>query len=377
MSSKLIVIALLLFSTINVFAQDPIDLTEQTIKLGGMKEELLYVGFAEGDKIVFNFQESGNKEVKEIEIIEYPSSSKFSDYKSKKVENKTISVTKTGVYIFRFKNTAISGRICKIKIQRIPANEATVKFNSAVNWVTQQDTTWNTFTKDIVVGYDTTYLQKVERELVKTELGEESILDKTQRVHSQTNDHGNRTRLFFTLPRNEAGGLKTKRVISWAYWIGVNEAGKQAWDQNSKVLSKLVKGVAAIYTTPLGALAIGAISDMATPKVGEDVIYGIADQENANLFHAGQPYKIYDEGKGVAGYKRFTDPGICQGTWYIILANDNYVDGIDATVKVVAIIETNTYEDKPYTEQVVTPRTEKQLFKEPVITSRQVPVTGM
>ncbi|WP_224994488.1 hypothetical protein [Cesiribacter sp. SM1] len=377
MSSKLVVIALLLFSTVNAFAQTPIDLTEQTIKLGGMKEELLYYGFAEGDKIVFSFQEVGNKEVKEIEVIEYPSSSKFSDYKSKKIENKIINVPKTGVYVFRLKNTAISGRICKIKIQRIPANETTTKFNSAVNWVTRQDTTWNTFTKDVVVGYDTTYLQKVKRELVKTEQREESILDKTQRVHSQTNDNGNRTRLFFTLPRNEASGLRTKRVVSWAYWVGVNEAGKQAWDQNSKVLSKLVKGIATTYTTPLGALAIGAISDMATPKVGEDVIYGIADQENANLFHAGQPYKIYDEGKGVAGYKRFTDPGICQGTWYIILANDNFVDGIDATVKVVAIIETNIYEDKHYTEQVVSPRTEKQLFKEPVITSSEVPVTGI
>ena len=132
---------LLLFQSATAFAQEPVDVTDQTIKLGGFKEEELYFGFAEGDKLIFSFEEAGNKELKEIEIVEYPSNSKFSDFKTKKTE-KTISVGKQSVYIFRFKNSAMAGRICKIKIQRIPISEATKSFNTTVSWVTRQDTTW-------------------------------------------------------------------------------------------------------------------------------------------------------------------------------------------------------------------------------------------
>jgi len=39
---------------------------------------------SEGDQLVFNFQEVNGKELKEIEIIEFPSTSKFMDYKKQK-----------------------------------------------------------------------------------------------------------------------------------------------------------------------------------------------------------------------------------------------------------------------------------------------------
>lgn len=376
MKKNLTIIIGLFLWTGTVFGQEPLDVTEQTIKIGGLKEEELYFGFAAGDKIVFSFQEADNKEMKEIEIVEYPNNSKFSDYKSKRIENKTINVTKTGVYVFRFKNSAIAGRICKIKIQRIPANDDTKNFNSTVTWINKQDTTWNTYTKDVIIGYDTTYVQKTKRELVKTEQKEELIFDKTQRVHSSTNSNGNKTNVFFTLPKNETSPYKTTKVISWAYWVGVDEAGNKAWEQNSKTVSNLAKGAAAMYLTPLGALALGAVTDLAVPSVGEDVEYWIADQSNAQLFMTGNAFRMYDKGKGVAGFKRFTDASLCQGTFYILLYNDNVMQGINTNIKVIAIVETNNYEDKQYTEQVVTPRTEKQMFKDPVITTKRIPITG-
>src|SRR5688500_18614967 len=100
------------------YSQDLIDVTDQTIKVSGMKEEKLMFGFASGDKIIFSFEEINNKEVKEIEVIEYPSNSKFSDYKSKR-SYKTLTVSRQGVYIFRFANSAIGGKVCKIRIQRV------------------------------------------------------------------------------------------------------------------------------------------------------------------------------------------------------------------------------------------------------------------
>ncbi len=213
------------------FSQQSIDVTEQTIKIKAMKEEEIQLGFAAGDKIVFNFKEVNDKEIKEVEILEYPSSSKYSDFKVSKVENKIVPVLKQGVYIFRFKNSAINGRVCKILIQRIPAAEATRNFSTAVSWVTRQDTTWNIFTKDVVVGYDTTYLQKTKKEIVSSEQKEEIILDKNERVHSETNANGNRTSVFFSLPPNSFTGSTSVKVIAWAYWIGVGNEAAAAWQK--------------------------------------------------------------------------------------------------------------------------------------------------
>lgn len=374
---EILLLALAATLSYSSFCQQIVDVTEQTLKIGSMKEEELYFGFAEGDQIIFNFTEADKKELKEVEIIEYPANSKFSDYKTARIEEKRLNVLRTGVYKFRFQNSAIGGRVCKIKIQRIPASDATKFFNTNVSWVERQDTTWNSYTKDVIVAYDTAYQQKTKKELVKTEQKEELLVDKTQRVHSITNENGNKTSIFFTLPRNQVVGNMTSTVISWAYWVGVGEEANQAWKQNSKALTSLAKGAATYFTTPLGALAIGAVADLAVPKIGEVVLYSIADMANKNLFLAGQPYRVYDQGKGVAGYRKFADRGLSQGTFAVCMANDNMIQGIDVAVKVVAIVETKYFEDQPYTEQIVTPRYEKKIFKDPVIQKAKVPVTGI
>jgi hypothetical protein len=51
----------------------PIDVAESTLKIGAFGEDVFYYGFAEGDKLIFNFEEINGKELKEIEIIELPS----------------------------------------------------------------------------------------------------------------------------------------------------------------------------------------------------------------------------------------------------------------------------------------------------------------
>jgi len=367
---------LFLSVTSSLFSQTPIDVTEQTIKIGGMREELLYFGFAEGDQIVFNFTEVDGKELKEVDISEYPSTSKYADFKTARIDNKTITVNRKGIYQFRFSNGAVSGRICKIKIQRIPADDQAKGFNTNVNWVKKQDTTWNTYTKDVIVGYDTSYRQVTKKELVKTELREEMLFDKSQRVHSQSNENGNKTWLFFSLPKNQLFGYQTTKVVSWAYWIGVGEEANTAWKNNVDIFSSLVEGVVTACGSPLGGFAAGKLTSLVLPQTGEDVSYAITDEQNKDYFMAGMAYSMYDKGKGIASYKAFTDPGLCRGTYFIALSNDNYTMGINVTVKVSAIVETNIYEDKTYTEQVVTPRYEKKIFSDPVISTRLMPVTG-
>ena len=120
----------------------PIDVAELTIKIGGMSSEEMFYGFAKDDQIVFNFEELKGKELKEIEIIELPNNSKFMDYKTVKIENKKISVNQKSLYQFKFNNSAISGRICKVKIQRIPKTEDLTAFNTNWEWKTLYDTTY-------------------------------------------------------------------------------------------------------------------------------------------------------------------------------------------------------------------------------------------
>lgn len=334
----------------------PVDVADLTIKVGALGSEELFYCFASGDQIVFNFEDLKGKELKELEIIELPNSSKFMDYKTTKIVDKKITVHKKSVYQFKFSNSAIAGRICKIKIQRIPKSQELVNFNTDWKWKTLYDTTYVPYTQDSIVSHDTLRYKEKVKELVKTENNEELIFDKPQRVNSGTNSNGPKSWLFFPLPKNETTTYKTTRVISWAYWIGVGEEANQAWKKNITTVGNLAKGAAAVFTSPLGALAVGAVTDLMIPTIGEDVTYSITNAANKDLFMANLQYTLYDKGKGVAGFRKFTDKNLCQGTYFVCLYNDNTIQEIDATVKVIAIIETKTYEDKEYDRMKTTPK---------------------
>lgn len=357
-----------------VMAQDKVLVSEGSIKIGAFSEEVLYFGFAADDKIVFSFSEENRKEIKEVEVAEYPSTSRYTDYKESSAKEKIILVNKEGVYGFRFSNGAITKRIVKYTIERIPASAETQKFNTTVKWITKSDTTWKTYTKNVVVGHDTVFIPQTKREVVSTEKTEELLLDKTERVHSTTNANGNKSWIHFTLPTNTNNDYETKTVIAWAYWVGVGDEANEAWAQNVAAVSPLAKKVAVAAYGPLGALAVGAVSQLITPSIGEDVSYSITDQENKNLFMAGSAYYVSDQGKGVAGYKKMINPNHCQGTYYVCMYNDNIMQGINVDVKVIAIVETVKYEDKLYKVPIVTPRLEKQIFSDPVITTHTLPV---
>lgn len=370
--------ALLLFLLIPSFCygQNIVDVAELTLKIqANSTEELLY-GFQEGDQILFSFEEVSGKDLKEVEILEYPESSKFMDYETKKVDKKTINVIDKGVYKFRFKNNNLfKGRICKIKIQRIPTSDAQTKFNTTIKWVTEQDTTWNSYTKDVVIGYDTVYVQKSKKVILLDEKYEEMIFEKTQRVHSKTNENGNKTSISFTLPTYLSSSHERKKIIAWAYWVGVGEQSNIAWRQNKKTIASAVQGVAGMTLSPLGAIALGTVTNLTLPTIGEDVSYAVVDQNNKDLFFSGYKYSGYDFGKGIAGYKRFLEPNLMQGEYYIVMENDNYLQGIDVDVKVSVIVEHKKFEDEPYTEIKINPIYEKKIITEPVIKTRKFPAT--
>ena len=64
-----------IFFAAGAYGQKPVDVAESSVKIGIKGEEMVYYGFAEGDQLIFSFSEADGKDMKEVEIIEMPSSS--------------------------------------------------------------------------------------------------------------------------------------------------------------------------------------------------------------------------------------------------------------------------------------------------------------
>lgn len=347
-----------LFSILSIFklsAQtQPIDVADLTIKIGSMGSENLFYGFAEGDQIVFSFKELKGKELKDIEIIELPGHSKFMDFKSSHIENKTISVNQKAIFQFRFNNGSVGGRICKVKIQRIPKSEELISFNTNWEWKTMYDTTYVPYTEDSLVGYDTTYVQKTKKDLVKIDTLVTELFTKSERVHSET-AIGKSQYAFLNvhLPENTylpnlLFTYESTEVIAWSYWIGV---GQKSADEYERANNKLSKGIMALGSlTGYGALATLAatgISFFSVPSVGDNVNYKFLTVQNGVT-------KTFDFGNGIAAYGRNTE--FLQGGFTIQLYNDNFMEGIDVEVKLVCIQLRKTWEDIEYTKEKVDPK---------------------
>jgi hypothetical protein len=321
-------------------AQNQIDIYESTMKVGAMGTEEYLCGLAEGDQLVFNFEEVNGKELKELEIVELPSSSKFMDYKTTKIVNKTLSISKTAIYKFRFSNSAISGRICKIKIQRIPASDATRIFNTSV------------FSRTI---YDTTYIPTQEKFLIKSDTTAISVVDQVAKVSSQTamNGNPNKTVVDFTLPDG---------TISWSYYIGVGTEGKEAFQAaTDKFLPEAAKFAATIpgYGT-MAALALTGINYFSKVQGADNVKYFfIANWDNVLLFKSNQQFYQYKQGDVVNEASKMTKPLV--GKVYLGLVNDNISTAIEVVIKITSISVNKEWETKIVQKTNITSRQELYL----------------
>lgn len=216
---KLILAGISIFFYASTTGQvEPIVVSEQTIKVGS--DEEFYFGFSEGDEIVFDLQVIKGKDLKEVEITEYPSTSKFFEFKTDGISEKRIKVYKDAVYKFRFKGGGMGTKVCRVKILRIPASEESVSFDSSVKWKVRFDSSYSTKHEKVLVQADTTVV---------------TVADRVERVHSQTNlDNSNVTEFNVNLPENKRLELETSEVISWAYWLGVGNEGQEAYEQEKE-----------------------------------------------------------------------------------------------------------------------------------------------
>lgn len=307
-------------------------ISEMNLKVGSMQTEKFYFGFAAGDKIVLSMKEESKKELKEVEVLTYSGSSKFKTFKTDQIIGKEIDVPETGIYVFNFSNGSLGKRVCDIKISRIPGSPETESFNSTVYWKTI---------------YDTSYYTVQEKYLISKDTAINNVANKVVKVHSTTNLNGNKTSFNFTLPNN---------TVAWSYYVGVNQAGQQAFEEATEMLAQKAAPLVAKIPGygPLAALALGSTSYIAKLQRGEDIDYYIVDNSNVNLFLGGTQFYYIMKGKVINDFSQMTKP--LKGTYHFCFMNDNAVTGVSVTVKVTAVTVTENWGTRPVEKMKVTSR---------------------
>ncbi|TAG99933.1 MAG: hypothetical protein EAZ15_10170 [Sphingobacteriales bacterium] len=340
------IVLTILFLTTKIFAQIPITVAEKTVKIGILGQQIFYYGFAQGDQMIFSFEETTGKEIKEIEITEMPSSSKFMDYRVKKLINKKINISQTGVYKFSFINAALAGRVCKIKIQRIPQSTQTINFNTAVYWRTNQDTTYVPTLQKVAVNSDTTVVE---------------TYNSSPQISSKNAINGNKNYqiIDFTLPDN---------TISWSFYFATGSQGKAEYEKAkisfAKSAVKLVTTIANL--DPMAALALTGVSFFNKAQGDDNVKYWfLSDQKNVSLFENQKPFTWYKKGDVINEASQMKAP--LKGKVYLALLNDNTIDPIKLTLKVVAIVVKQKWQTQSVNKIIIRNKGEPYLPGQPLL----------
>jgi hypothetical protein len=344
-----------LFFSINSFSQRNIDVANLNIKLSFDETQDYYYSFDTGDEIVFNFQMKKGRHFKYVEISS-PTNVISTEFKAKRIANQRIKVLNKGIYRFRFYSSSLTNRVANVNIQRVPSSNGKNNFNTGWKWKRIIDTTHIPYVKDSLIGYKITPYEETVKELIDKKRQEILLFQKSQRVHSYYNENKSKTYLRVNLPHLENTLLKKEKIIAWGYWIGVGKEGQMAYEENVRNFSSFIGETADQYfQTPLAGIAVGVITELILPKLGDDVeYYFIPDHENAKLFYNDLSFLQFDMGKGKGAYGRNDRKTF--GTFYIGLSNDNKIRGIDVEVKVIAIKEVQLYEFKTYKRQKKEPQ---------------------
>jgi hypothetical protein len=313
MNLRLGILFCLTMVPITFMGQSPVDVCESTVKVAPQSTDEYLCGLAAGDQLLFSFDSEKGGKIDRIEILEYPSTIRFSDYRTSGIKQKTLTITHSGIYLFRFGNSDKKEKVIKYTIRRIPAGEATAHFNSTVYWTEKQDTT-DVHTENQVVFVSDTLIS--------------NLVDKVVNIPAWLNTKSNKMSFGYSLP---------PKAVAYSYYIGVNQAGNKVFNDATAGLLRSCGSLASVIPGygPLAALALNGTSFFTTLSGGESVEYWITDAANAKLFGEGKPFRAIREGNVVNDFSRITTP--LKGDFYVCLKNGNKLQSITVTVKVAAV----------------------------------------
>lgn len=340
-----------------------VEVCDLILQLKGKDVQEVYYGFAAGDQIIVDFNEVEGRLVDGMEIVEYPENVRFREIETAEVREKYIYVQTSGVYKFSIFNER-GERTCKLRIARIPASDKTRAFRTAVRWVDRYDTTY-TENRPAAVGNQ--LVQRSRRILEKVDTTVINLSDKKERLHSRSNFSEDAfTTLKVALPKNQIAEDRVYEVVSWVYWLGAGAEGEGQYQEANRAV-KLAKSVSnaaksfSIISGPYGALAalaLDGVSFFLPAGKGDNVKYQVSCGG-----------KVVDQGNGPSAYARHTS--CVQGEIVFRLENDNLVESLDVSVRVMAVAVTKTYRTENYTEEqaVATPEMKITMKKVPVLTN--------
>ncbi len=282
-----------------------------------------YYAFEKGDLVVLDSPMRSALTSNSIDVFSEPDGVPvYSKRSFSALTQQTFPVYERCILRFRLSTEQPYDRATSLRIRRIPASKATVRFNPEVKWRTSTET--------IQVNKEESYF--VKNDTVITELLGQTLRVQAGDMHDL---NSNKTLLTIDLP---------KGTFAWGYFIGAGTAGRAEFERarerfrtSGDPLLKIAAGA-----DPLTPLLLGSPSPFERVDGMEAVkYYLLANADQAQMFRTGQGFDPILQGDVVCEAAEVRSP--LEGRVHLGLANDNMLGYIDVMVKVSAAVLKERY----------------------------------
>lgn len=357
----LFLLCLYSYNKLNALPVEPILVTDQTLKIQG--EKRLFFAFEMGDEILLSIKMKKGKWLKQVVVLPYQKSQQYQGLQVEGLQQKLIRVPKRAVYEFRF--TSGGAKQAQIKIQRIPYSAARADFDTHVAWKTVTDTIRRQYKESIKVWYDTTFVTRYRKVLKRIDTSLVSLVERSERIHARTNlTQDNTASITWELPKAEQRTWSKKRILSWAYWIGVGQEGTENYNKEVKQFLRSTASKV-IQQNLLAGIALGLYSVVYNPPNGEDVDYTLTQI-------VGAQETALDAGSATRVFGRVGNHTM--GKIQLNLSNNNLINGINVHIKALAVTEQRIYRQEGYQVREIKTLEEKDIKGRVQLRKRAVPI---
>ena len=338
---------------------EPVLVTDQTVRIRG--EQRFFYALETGDVLWLEAKSVKGKPLRQVSVWVYGQQEPiWTSSKGEAAVQANIPVDRRAVYEIRIQ--AGGQKTVQLTLKRQPKYESRTNFDTQVEWKTITDTIRRSYRAETQMVYDTSYPTQYRRVHYRTAQHIHPLADRTERVHSKTHlQQENYNTLSFQLPTLRQDETQEETLLGMAFWIGV---GQEGLEQYTKELKKFLGTAAAQVAKKnlLAGLALGAYAVAVNPPQGDNIHYQWTDQTG----------QVLDQGNVTAAYGRFGLP--LKGPLQLTLTNDNLLNGLNVSVKLVAVVETRYYREEGYQVRTITPLKLEETRGKVRLVKRQVPV---
>ena len=279
------------------------------------EQKVFYYRFAEDDTLYLNYaHHTPDENLSSFEVRVYKAGTILQKSDTKSFTEK-IAIANESILAFTLINASSKAISGQLQISRRAAYDETARFNVNV---------------PLKTIYDTTYTYEKQKVLAKHDTTATEIMNRTFMVGSRANlKQAGRSTVSFKLPEQTA---------YWVYHLSISEETNVQLDKLGKELSKVA--ATALAADPLVAFGIGVLGSLPAASVGEDIDYYLLAPKEASVFESGgEGFKYYKKvARVVSDYARILPhEAPNKGEVHFGFYNDNFIEGIKATMRVVAI----------------------------------------